>query len=168
MGDLAARGHFSTWVQPAVCQRRCDSPGPPHNEAHWVRADKMACSTLLGRSPPRGPQASGRVSTRRWVRDRGRLPRRGQARDDVFRHDVFRGVVSGAEISRCRRGSAALKSQSRSSRSSAAVTRLFPRSRSDRTSSTAQARTYNSSWRASSSDLAITNSPSESSNSRAR
>ena len=100
-----------------------------------------------------------------------RPDRFSRARDSgvsEFRHDVFRGVGVGAENSRSRSGNAASRSQSSMLRKSLAVWRAFPSARSRWVSSTAHARTYRSSWSASSSVRAITNSSSLSSSSRAR
>ena len=86
----------------------------------------------------------------------------------LLRHDGMVGGMAGAESSRSLRGLAASSSQVTISRSSLRVGLAPEAARSRSASSTAHASTYKSSCNASSSDLAITNSPSLSSSSCAR
>jgi hypothetical protein len=118
------------------------------------------------RNGPRDPPRSGDLTGR--APSDGSAPQWGWLDGSLYRHDGMAGGVLGAENSRSLRGLAASSSQAMMSRSSFTVGFDPEALRSRSASSTAHARTYRSSCSASSSDLAITNSPSLSSSSRAR
>lgn len=116
MGDLAQSDRnrdsgWITWPRPqvpsaSVLLRPVQAPHGPlvtTPDANSTHRSGVRCRDALRRGRPHrvNPTDEGRRASPTPLR---------AIRSGVFRHDVFRGVGSGAEISRLRRGSAALKS----------------------------------------------------------